>query len=80
MGLFSKKQKEFRTHSFKSKWDYVKEMGKAKKAMTKKQFDQYQKRLTENLFFGQTIQAARAKGQKVQINPQSPKLRKFIIG
>ena len=38
MGLFSKKQTEFKTHSFDSKMDFIKEMRSAKKNMSKKQF------------------------------------------
>ena len=38
MGLFSKDQKEWRTHNWKSRLAFAKDMNKAKKQMTKKQF------------------------------------------
>jgi hypothetical protein len=78
--MFGKKQKEFKTHSFDSRMDFIKEMRSAKKNMTKKQFAAYENRLKENMFFAQTVRAARARGDKVEINPNSPKLKKFVIG
>ena len=82
MGLFSKKkkQKEFKTHSFTSRLDYIKTLRRAEKNMSKKQFASYQNKLTENLAMGQIAQKWRKEGKRVQINPQSPKLRKFVIG
>jgi len=78
--MFGKKQKEFKTHSFDSRMDFIKEMRSAKKNMTKKQFAAYENRLKENFLFGQSVKAARARGDKVQINPNSPKFKKFVIG
>ena len=80
MGLFSKDQKEWRTHSWKSKFAYGKDMHKAKKQMTKKQYAEYQDRIRQNIFVKQVDEHMRAKGATVQINPRSPKLRKFVIG
>nr|BAR37925.1 hypothetical protein [uncultured Mediterranean phage uvMED] len=80
MGIFSKKQTEFKTHSFDSKMDFIKEMRSAKKNMSKKQFKTYENRLKENLFLGQSIARARARGDKVEINYNSPKFKKFSIG
>jgi len=78
--MFGKKQKEFKTHSFSSKMDFIKEMKSAKKNMNKKEFAAYQQRIKENMFLGEYIKKAKARGDKVQINPNSPKLQKFIIG
>ena len=80
MGLFSKKQKEWRTHSWPSRLSYAKDMHKAKKQMTKKQFGAYQQRIKENIFMKQVDEHFRSKGATVQINPNSPKLKKFVIG
>ena len=80
MGLFSKKQKEWRTHSWPSRLSYAKDMHKAKKQMTKKQFGAYQQRIKENIFMRQVDEHMRSKGATVQINPNSPKLKKFVIG
>jgi hypothetical protein len=80
MGLFSKDQKEWRTHSWKSRLAFAKDMHKAKKQMTKKQFVAYESRIKENIFMKQVDERMRAKGATVQINPRSPKLRKFVIG
>ena len=79
MGLFSKDKKEWRTHSWKSRLAYAHDMHKAKKQMTKAQYAAYQNRIIENIFMGQVIQKWRKEGKRVQINPHSPKLRKFII-
>ena len=80
MGLFSKKQKEWRTHSWPSRLSYARDMHKAKKQMTKKQFGAYQQRIKENIFMKQVDEHMRSKGATVQINPNSPKLKKFVIG
>ena len=80
MGLFSKDQKEWRTHSWKNKFAFAKDMHKAKKQMSKKQFKEYERRITENVFMKQVDEHMRSKGATVQINPKSPKLRKFVIG
>jgi len=80
MGLFSKDQKEWRTHSWKSRLAFAKDMNKAKKQMTKKQFGAYQKRIKENIFMKQVDEHMRSKGATGGINPNSPKLRKFVIG
>ena len=80
MGLFSKDQKEWRTHSWKNKFAFAKDMHKAKKQMTKKQFAAYQDRIKQNIFVKQVDEHMRAKGATVVKNPNSPKLRKFIIG
>jgi hypothetical protein len=80
MGLFSKDQKEWRTHGWKSRLAFAKDMNKAKKQMSKKQFKEYERRITENVFMKQVDEHMRSKGATVQINPNSPKLRKFVIG
>ena len=80
MGLFSKDQKEWRTHSWNSRLAFAKDMHKAKKQMTKKQFGDYQNRIKENIFMKQVDQHFRSKGATVKINPNSPKLKKFVIG
>jgi len=80
MGLFSKDQKEWRTHDWKSRLSYAKDMHKAKKQMTKKQFADYQDRIKQNIFVKQVDEHMRAKGATIVKNPNSPKLRKFIIG
>ena len=81
MGLFgSKKQKEWRTHSWKSRLAYAGDMHKAKKQMTKKQYNEYQRRIKENIFTRQVTEKWRKEGKTVQVNPNSPKLKKFIIG
>ena len=48
-GLFSKDQKEWRTHNWKSRLAFAKDMNKAKKQMTKKQFAEYNRRIKENI-------------------------------
>ena len=81
MGLFgSKKQKEWRTHSWKSRLDYAGDMHKAKKKMTKKQYNEYQRRIKENIFMKQVDEHMAAKGATIVKNPNSPKLKKFVIG
>ena len=80
MGLFSKDQKEWRTHDWKSRLSYAKDMHKAKKQMTKKQFAAYQDRIKQNIFVKQVDEHMRAKGATIVKNPSSPKLRKFVIG
>ena len=80
MGLFSKDQKEWRTHSWKSKFAYAKDMHKAKKQMTKKQYAEYQDRIRQNIFVKQVDEHMRAKGATIVKNPHSAKLKKFVIG
>ena len=82
MGLFSKKkkQKEFKTHSWKSKFAYGKDMHKAKKQMTKKQYAEYQDRIRQNIFVKQVDEHMRAKGATIVKNPHSAKLKKYVIG
>jgi len=79
MGIFSKDQKEWRTHSWKSKLSFAKDMHKAKKQMSKKQFTAYENRIKENIFVKQVDAHMRAKGATIVKNPNSPKLRKFVI-
>ena len=80
MGLFSKKQKEWRTHSWPSRLSYAKDMHKAKKQMNKKQFKEYQRRIGQNIFMKQMDADMRAKGVHVVSNPNSANLKKFVIG
>ena len=77
---FGKKQKEWRTHDWKSRYAFVTDMHRARKQMSKKQFKEYERRITENVFMKQVDEHMRSKGATVQINPNSPKLRKFVIG
>ena len=76
---FGKKQQEWRTHSWKSRLAYAHDMHKAKKQMTKVQYATYQNRIKENIFMGQVIQKWRKEGKRVEVNPHSLKLRKFIL-
>ena len=76
---FGKKQKEWRTHSWKSKLAFAHDMHKAKKQMTKKQFKEYNRRIGENIFMKQVDEHMKSKGATGGINPNSPKLRKFVI-
>jgi hypothetical protein len=55
-------------------------MHKAKKQMTKKQYNEYQRRIKENIFMRQVTEKWRKEGKTVQVNPNSPKLKKFVIG
>ena len=81
MGLFgSKKQKEWRTHSWSSRLAFAKDMNKAKKQMSKKQFKEYNRRIKENIFMKQVDEHMAAKGATIVKNPNSPKLKKFVIG
>jgi len=81
MGLFgSKKQKEWRTHSWSSRLAFAKDMNKAKKQMNKKQFKEYNRRIKENIFMKQVDEHMKLKGATGGINPNSPKLKKFVIG
>ena len=80
MGLFSKDKKEWRTHSWKSRLAFASDMHKAKKQMSKKQFAEYNRRIKENIFVKQVDEHMAAKGATIVKNPNSPKLRKFVIG
>ena len=80
MGLFSKDQKEWRTHSWKNKFAFAKDMHKAKKQMTKKQYAEYQERIKQNIAVKVVDEHMRSKGVTVVKNPHAAKLRKFVIG
>ena len=79
MGIFSKDQKEWRTHSWPSRLAFAKDMNKAKKQMNKKQFKEYQRRIGQNIFMKQMDADMRAKGVKVVSNPNSANLKKYVI-
>ena len=80
MGLFSKAQKEWRTHDWKSRLSYAKDMHKAKKQMTKTQYAEYQERIKQNIAVKVVDEHMRSKGATVVKNPHAAKLRKFVIG
>jgi hypothetical protein len=80
MGLFSKDQKEWRTHSWKNKFAFAKDMHKAKKQMTKTQYAEYQERIKQNIAVKVVDEHMRSKGATVVKNPHAAKLRKFVIG
>ena len=48
--------------------------------MNKKQFKEYNRRIKENIFMKQVDEHMAAKGATIVKNPNSPKLRKFVIG
>jgi len=80
MGLFSKDQKEWRTHSWKSRLAFAKDIHKAKKQMTTKQFKEYERRIGQNIFMKQMDADMRSKGVHVVSNPKSSNLKKYVIG
>ena len=80
MGLFSKDQNEWRTHSWKYKFAFAKDMHNARKQLPKTQYAEYQERIKQNIAVKVVDEHMRSKGATVVKNPHAAKLRKFVIG